>query len=288
MIMDKLYENVKSRGNVCVGLDTSIDYIPSKFIGKYSFVDDAVFRFNQRIIDATFENAACYKLQIAFYEAMGLRGLRIYKRTLEYIRHLGGIAIADIKRGDISSTASAYARAHFEGDFESDIITLNPYMGMDSLNPYKEYLKNKEKGIFLLMRTSNPGAHDIQYIETCDGKKVYNKVAEMIVKEGREFIGKSEYSAIGAVVGCTHSEEALNIRNSMKNTFFLIPGYGAQGGSAADVANYITDGNGGIVNSSRGILMAYKKYENGESEFEICAAKETARMRKEIENAVRS
>lgn len=288
MIMDKLYENVKSRGNVCVGLDTSIDYIPSKFIGKYSFVDDAVFRFNQRIIDATFENAACYKLQIAFYEAMGLRGLRIYKRTLEYIRHLGGIAIADIKRGDISSTASAYARAHFEGDFESDIITLNPYMGMDSLNPYKEYLKNKEKGIFLLMRTSNPGAHDIQYIETCDGKKVYNKVAEMIVKEGREFIGKREYSAIGAVVGCTHSEEALNIRNSMKNTFFLIPGYGAQGGSAADVANYITDGNGGIVNSSRGILMAYKKYENGESEFEICAAKETARMRKEIENAVRS
>lgn len=288
MIMDKLYENVKYKGNVCVGLDTSIDYIPPKFIGKYSFVDDAVFRFNQRIIDATFENAACYKLQIAFYEAMGLRGMRIYKRTLEYIRHLGGIAIADIKRGDISSTASMYARAHFEGDFESDIITLNPYMGMDSLNPYKEYLRNKEKGIFLLMRTSNPGAHDIQYIETHDGKKVYNKVAEMIVNEGREFIGRNEYSAIGAVVGCTHSEEALSIRNAMKNTFFLIPGYGAQGGSAEDVANYIADGNGGIVNSSRGILMAYKNYENGENEFEICAAKEAARMREEIENAVRS
>lgn len=286
--MDKLYENVEKKGNVCVGLDTCIEYIPEKFINKYSFIEDAVFRFNQKIIDATFENAACYKVQIAYYEAMGIKGLQIYKKTLEYLRYMKAVTIADIKRGDISSTAKMYAKAHFEGDFESDIITLNPYMGMDSLEPYKKYLRDSEKGVFVLMRTSNPGAHDIQYIKSCDGKKVYEKAAELIKEEGRGFIGKHGYSAIGAVVGCTNKDDDVNMMESLKNTFLLIPGYGAQGGRAEDAARYLRCGNGGVINSSRGILLAYKKYENGENEFDVCAAREAERMRSEIEDAARS
>lgn len=285
MIIDRLYENVKNKGNVCVGLDTSIDYIPKDFMDKYSFIDDAIFRFNQKIIDATFENTACYKLQIAYYEAMGMKGMRVYQKTLHYIRRMGGIAIADIKRGDIANTAEMYAKAHFEGDFESDIVTLSPYMGMDSIEPYLPYLKEKEKGMFLLLRTSNKGAADIQYIETSDGSRVYHKVAEKIAEKGKDFVGESGYSSIGAVVGCTHVDEAVEIRNKMKNTFFLIPGYGAQGGTASDVAKYLKSGNGGVVNSSRGILLAYKKHEDGENNFEIYAAEEVARMRDDIRNA---
>lgn len=287
MIIDRLYEDVKAKGNVCVGLDTDPDYIPGSFMTKYTFVEDAIFRFNQKIIDATFQDAACYKLQIAFYEAMGLMGMRVYKKTLNYVRSIGGIAIADIKRGDIASTAKMYAKAHYEGDFESDIVTLSPYMGMDSIEPYLPYVKEKEKGMFLLLRTSNKGAEDIQYIKTSDDSRVYHKVAEKIEEEATKYLGECGYSSIGAVVGCTHTEEAAFIRNKMKKIFLLIPGYGAQGGTAEDVAKYLVNGNGGIVNSSRGILLAYKKHEDGAKIFDIYAGMEAKRMKEEIRHAAK-
>lgn len=287
MIIDRLYESVEKKGNVCVGLDTAADYIPKTLMGKYENIGDALFEFNKRIIDATDEYAACFKVQIAYYEAFGLAGLSAYKRTLEYVRNKGAIVIADIKRGDIAATAGMYARAHFEGDFESDLVTLSPYMGMDSIEPYLPYVKNHDKGMFVLVRTSNRGASDIQYIEARDGKKVYYHTGDKLYDLGREYMGSCGYSAIGGVVGCTHIDEGIEIRNRYKNMFFLIPGYGAQGGAANDVAIYLRSGNGGVVNSSRGILLAYKNHEDGDNKYDEYAREEVLRMREDIGHAVR-
>lgn len=281
LIIDALYESVQKKGNVCVGLDTAMEYIPKEFLTKYTFEEDALFRFNQGIIDATADAAACFKLQIAYYEAMGLKGLNVYKKTLEYVKSIGGITIADVKRGDISKTAEMYAKAHFEGDFESDFMTLSPYMGLDSIDPYLPYVKNKEKGVFLLIRTSNPGASDIQYIQSGE-KRVYSMVGEKIRKLGDDYVGKCGYSSIGGVVGCTHVEEGKELRRQLHNMFFLIPGYGAQGGTAEDVKLYLKEGNGGVVNSSRGILLAYRKHEDGALKFDQYAREEAVKMRDAI------
>lgn len=148
-----------------------------KFLEKFINIEDAVFEFNKKIIDETIDNCACFKVQIAYYEALGLKA---YRKTLNYIKQRKAISIADIKRGDIKNTAQMYAKAHFTGDFESDFITLSPYMGIDSIKPYLEYVKNKEKGVFILLRTSNDGAKDIQYINTNNNSKVYNEVAKKI------------------------------------------------------------------------------------------------------------
>lgn len=285
MITDRLYESVNKKGNVCVGLDTAVEYIPEAFKNKFGNVGDAIFEFNKRIIDATNEYAACFKVQIAYYEALGIEGLTAYKRTLKYIRNSGAIVIADIKRGDIAATAGMYAKAHFEGDFESDMVTLSPYMGMDSIEPYLPYVSNREKGMFVLIRTSNRGAADIQYIEDANGKKVYDHTGDKIYDLGREYMGGCGYSSIGGVIGCTHIDEGIELRNRYKNMFFLIPGYGAQGGAANDVAIYLRNGNGGVVNSSRGILLAYKNHEDGEKKFDEYAKNEVLRMREAIKDA---
>ncbi|MBU5485384.1 orotidine-5'-phosphate decarboxylase [Clostridium sp. MSJ-11] len=282
MIIDRLYESVDKRGHVCVGLDTSIDYLPEEFINKCGSQGEAIFRFNQRVIDATSDVAACFKVQIAYYEALGLEGLMAYKKTLEYIRSLNILVISDIKRGDIADTAKMYAKAHFEGDFQTDFITLNPYMGMDSIEPYLPYLKNKEKGLFVLVRTSNEGAKDIEYLNVNNNEKVYEAVGEKVNILGKEYMGESGYSSIGGVVGCTHVDEALSIRSKLNNTFFLIPGYGAQGGRAEDVALYLKNGNGGVVNSSRGILLAYKRAGGEFNHFEDYSRKEAINMRDSI------
>jgi orotidine-5'-phosphate decarboxylase len=285
LIIDRLFESVENKGNVCIGLDTALEYLPLEFKNKFSYDDHALYRFNQQIIDATFDVSACYKVQIAYYEALGLKGLKVYKDTLNYIKSKGGIVIADIKRGDIAKTAEMYAKAHFEGDFESDFITVNPYMGMDSIEPYLPYVKNKEKGLFSLVRTSNKGAEDIEYIENKENKKVYDIVGEKILKIGSEYRGQCGYSSIGGVVGCTHIDEGLKMRKDLENMFFLIPGYGAQGGAAKDVAIYLKNGNGGVVNASRSILLAYKKKEQGGTHFEECAREEAIKMRDEIRAA---
>lgn len=286
MIIDKLYEKVEKKGSVCVGLDTDINYIPESIKDKYLSLNDIIFQFNKKIIDATIDIVPCYKVQIAFYEAYGLEGMVAYKETLEYIRKNDSIVIADVKRGDISSTAKMYAKAHFQGDFESDFITLNPYMGFDSITPYLEYVEKGKKGIFALLRTSNEGAKDIQYLDI-NGKKVYDHVGEKLLEIGSEYIGTYGYSLIGGVVGATHLEEGKEIREKYKDMFFLIPGYGAQGGKGSDVNIYLKNGNGGIVNSSRGIITAYKKYTDGEERFDYYARKAALAMREDIKNAVK-
>lgn len=283
MIIDRLFETVEKKGNVCVGLDTKLDYIPKDFLNKFNNVEDALFSFNKKIIDATKDQAACFKIQIAYYEAYGIKGLMAYKKTLEYVRSLGCIAISDVKRGDISDTAKMYAKAHFEGDFETDFITVNPYMGMDSIEPYMDYIKNKEKGIFALIRTSNKGSKDFEYIEdNSSKKKLYEIVGEKLQNFGEEVIGKCGYSSIGGVVGCTTAEDGKRIRDNLNKVFFLIPGFGAQGGGAKEASVYLRNGNGGVVNSSRGILLAYKKYENGEKNFDECSRKEVIKMKNEL------
>lgn len=255
MIIDKLYKEVEKKGMVCVGLDSSLDYIPEEIKIKYQNIEDIIFEFNKKIIDETEDIVAVYKPQIAFYEAYGISGLQAYRKTLKYLKSKDLLSIGDIKRGDIASTAKMYGKAHFEGDFEADFITLNPYMGFDSITPYLDYLETGKKGIFVLLRTSNPGAKDIEYLEA-DNKKIYYHIGDKLEEIGRKYMGSCGYSSIAAVVGGTHTDEALEIRDRYKNMFFLIPGYGAQGARGKDVALYLKDNNGGVVNSSRGIITA--------------------------------
>ncbi len=281
MIIDRLYDEVEKKGNVCVGLDTHLDYIPRDIKDRYVDTSEIIFEFNKKIIDCTKDIVATYKLQIGYYEAYGIEGLIAYKKTLDYLRQKGILSIGDIKRGDISSTAEMYAKAHFEGDFETDFITLNPYMGFDSITPYLPYLETGKKGIFVLLRTSNPGAKDIEYLEV-DGKKIYYHIGDKLEELGKKYMGKRGYSSLGGVVGGTHVDEGLEIRNKYKNMFFLIPGYGAQGAKGEDVKLYLNKNNGGIVNSSRGIIKAYMKYENGVENFENHTRDAVLSMRRDI------
>lgn len=283
-IIDRLYERVEERGVVCVGLDTDISYVP-EFIKNGRSNKEAIVEFNKRIIDETFDVAACFKVQIAYYEALGIEGIEAYRDTIKYLREKGEIVIADIKRGDIDATAKMYAKAHFEGDFEADFITVSPYMGMDSIMPYIPYIESGKKGLFSLVRTSNKGAIDIEYIKSKDGKNVYDIVGEKVLELGKSYVGEYGYTPMGGVIGCTHKEEGAKIRENLKEMFFLIPGYGAQGGKAEDVALYLRNGNGGVVNSSRGILLAYKKRNEREENFAKCAREEAIKMRNEIRKA---
>lgn len=284
-IMDKLYKRVSERGVVCVGLDTALDYIPDNIRSGRSD-EDAIVKFNEEIIDKTLDVAACFKVQIAYYEALGIAGMLAYKRTLEYLRKKDAIIISDIKRGDIDATAAKYAKGHFEGDFETDFVTLSPYMGMDSIEPYLPYLKTGKKGIFSLVRTSNKGALDIEFLDTVSGDKVYTVVGDKLMEMGKELVADCGYHPLGGVIGCTHVEEGKALRKRFNSMFFLIPGYGAQGGKAEDVAMYLNNGNGGVVNSSRGILLAYKKANRPAEDFAVCAREEAIRMRDEIRAAV--
>ena len=281
MIIDRLYKEVEDKGMVCVGLDTHLDYIPREIKDKYKNIEEQIFQFNKKIIHCTKDIVAIYKLQIAYYEAYGISGLIAYKNTMEYLKSLNLLSIGDVKRGDISTTADMYAKAHFEGDFETDFITINPYMGYDSITPYLKYLESGEKGIFVLLRTSNPGAKDIEYLGV-NGQALYYHVGDKLVQLAEKYRGKSGYSSLGAVVGGTHTDEAIEIRERYKNMFFLIPGYGAQGGSGEDAALYLNNGNGGIVNSSRGIITAYKNYEDGYEKFEYYTKKAVLDMREAI------
>ncbi|WBB32481.1 orotidine-5'-phosphate decarboxylase [Parvimonas micra] len=281
MIVDRLYEAVKEKGFVCVGLDSHLDYIPNYIKEKHEKLSDVIFEYNKTIIDATSDIVAIYKPQIAYYEANGLEGLIAYQRTLRYLKENGLLSIGDVKRGDIASTAKEYAKAHFKGEFEADFITLNPYMGMDSITPYLDYLKTGEKGVFVLLRTSNEGAKDIECLDY-NGEALYFKVGDELKKFADELTSECGYSPLGFVVGATHSEEAKKIRERYKNIFFLLPGYGAQGAKAEDIRTYLNDFNGGVVNSSRGIIKYYQKFEDGEERFAHYTREAVLNMRKDI------
>ena len=273
--MQVLQELAAKNGPLCVGLDTDPSYIPENIVKQYENAPAAVLEYNKQIINrvAADKTACCFKVQIAYYEAMGLEGLKVYAQTLKMVRESGLIAISDIKRGDIGATSQAYARAHFTGDFETDIITINPYMGFDTLQPYTKYAEpeNGGKGAFVLLCTSNPGMTDIEHQELKAGGLLLERVGDEIARIGADFAKfypEQTCGIYGAVVGATQVADARYLRDKYKDTFFLIPGYGAQGGDAA-ICKTLLEKAGGTVNSSRGILCAWKK--NADLEGKIAA-----------------
>ncbi|MCL2609419.1 MAG: orotidine-5'-phosphate decarboxylase [Treponema sp.] len=291
--MERLFRSVADKGHVCVGLDTAIEHLPPE-LGSDA---GAVLDFNKALVDATCDVAACFKVQIAYYEELGLAGLSVYAETLAYIRKRGHLVIADIKRGDIADTAERYARAHFHGEFQADFVTLSPYLGMDSLEPWIRTAEGK--GAFVLMRTSNKGMRDFQCLKVDSGgeaRPLYRAVGDRLAELAKQARlagqpGDSGYGPFGAVVGCTEREEAAEIRRAYPDLFFLIPGYGAQGGGAADAALLLREGNGGVVNASRSILTAWKGKTSPAGLSPLAFAAEAAReealkMRDAIRGAV--
>jgi len=279
MIMDRLFEDVKKKGPVCVGLDTQPSFLPEYLLKKDMSDGEKIAEFNRKIIDAVHGDTGCFKVQVACYEALGLDGMKAFAETVRYARKKGSLVISDVKRGDISSTAAQYAKGHFTGDFETDIITVNAYMGEDAVSPYYPYLE-KDKGLFVLVKTSNPSSGDFQD-QDMGGLTLYQRMAERVAAWGAKFIGTSGFSAIGAVTGLTYSEQFEGIRDLMPNTFLLIPGYGAQGGTGKDIATFFRGGTRGVVNSSRGLITAHKGKCEGEG-FEAYVREAVLAMREDI------
>ncbi|MFR0589622.1 orotidine-5'-phosphate decarboxylase [Bifidobacterium apri] len=284
--MDKLIEAIQTTHNPSVvGLDPTDQVVPAPLIDSFheevaDQVDDpteipamqravAYFEFNRAIIDAIAGIVPAVKPQIAMYEALGPAGIDTYEMTCEYAQSQGLYVLGDIKRGDIGSTAAAYAR-HLGGLtvddsdtldlWHEDAVTVNPYLGTDGITPFVDAAASADKDLFVLVRTSNPSSKEIQELELADGTRLYEHVADLVEQWGAGSLGASGYSRVGAVVGATHPEQGKRLRERMPHTFFLVPGYGAQGGTAQDVAGmFDANGRGAIVNSSRGIIGAWRK-----------------------------
>ena len=297
MITDKLIDGIIAMQNpTCVGLDTLFDYLPDDMrAGAKTFEDVAerVLAFNKKLIDSIYDIVPSVKVQIAYYEMYGVAGMKAYYETLKYAAEKGLVVIADAKRNDIGSTASCYAKA-FLGEtqvndgmlkaFPSDYVTVNGYLGSDGIVPFVEECEKNDKGIFVLVKTSNPSGAEIQNMVLDNGMPMYEYVGGLVEKWGESTIGKYGYSAVGAVVGATHPTEAARLREVLPHTFFLIPGYGAQGGKAEMLKScFAANGLGGVVNNSRGILCAYKK--NGGTYYD--AAREAcAAMQKDLSSVI--
>ncbi|EOD01300.1 orotidine-5'-phosphate decarboxylase [Caldisalinibacter kiritimatiensis] len=299
MFIDQLIKKIKEKKNPSVvGLDPRIEFVPQFIKDKYTEMYKtenksaayAMLEYNKFIIDAIKDIVPCVKPQIAFYEAYGIEGLEVFKETVKYAKENGLLVLADVKRGDIGSTAKAYAQAYLGGCFiEVDSITVNPYLGEDSITPFTEYC-DLNKGIFILAKTSNKSSEDLQDLISED-KRIYEIVAEHIKKWGEKYIGDNGYSSVGAVIGATYPEVMKRLREVMKNAYFLVPGYGAQGGTALDVVHsFNEDGLGAIINSSRGIIAAHlkDKYKDKykDEEFYLAIRQAAIEMRDDINNAL--
>jgi len=300
---DKLIEKIREKGSVvCVGLDPRLNQIPKfirdKALGEYprnklKAAAEAIIEFNKGIIDAVYDLVPIVKPQIAFYELFGEEGVRAFRETIAYAKSKGLLVIADVKRNDIGSTAKAYAEAHFgevdvfgekEFIFDADALTITPYLGWDGIKPFIEVCQKHGRGIFILVKTSNTSSGDLQDLCMKDGNSVYEIIGNFVDSWGADEIGEEGYSSVGAVVGATYPEQAKKLRKIMPNAFFLVPGYGAQGGGAQDVKPcFNKDGLGAIVNSSRGITFAYEKMDGfSEKEYAKAARKAVQDMNKDL------
>ena len=275
-MINKLISNIrKTNAPIVVGLDPMLNYIP-EHIQKKAFAEfgetlegaaEAIWQYNKGIVDATFDLIPAVKPQIAMYEQFGIPGLIAYKKTVEYCKSKDLVVIGDIKRGDIGSTSAAYAVGHLGqvqvgskkyAGFDEDFATVNPYLGSDGVKPFMDVCKEEKKGIVVLVKTSNPSSGEFQD-RVIDGRPLYELVGEKVAQWGDELMGDG-YSYVGAVVGATYPEMGKVLRKIMPKTFILVPGYGAQGGKGADLVHFFNeDGLGAIVNSSRGIIAAYKQ-----------------------------
>ncbi len=300
MSLDKLIQKIAETQNpTVVGLDPKLDFIP-EFIKKKAFIEDgeslkgaakAIFRFNKGIIDAICDIVPAIKPQAAYYEMYGYYGVRALAKTIEYAHKKGMYVITDGKRNDIGATMEAYATAHLSKvyvgkeilePFGADALTVNGYLGTDGISPLLKVCKEEDKGIFVLVKTSNPSSGELQD-RLIDGTPVYSIMGDMCEEWGSKLIGKYDYSAVGAVVGATYPEQLAEMRVRLPHTFFLVPGYGAQGGGAEGVAKgFDKNGLGAIVNSSRAVMCAYQKDGCKEEEYAVAALKEVIRMKKDI------
>ena len=298
VLVDKIK---KMEAPIVVGLDPMLNYVPNFLLQSaikeqgetLEAAAEAVWQYNKGIVDAICDIVPAVKPQIAMYEQFGIPGLLAFKKTVDYCKEKGLVVIGDVKRGDIGSTSAAYAAGHIGkvqvgskklAAFDEDFITVNPYLGTDGIKPFVDVCKEEKKGLFILVKTSNPSSGEFQD-QKIDGKPLYEMVGEHVAKWGEECMGDS-YSYVGAVVGATYPEMGKILRKVMPKTYILVPGYGAQGGTAEDLAPYFNeDGLGAIVNSSRGIIAAYKQpaYEKyGEEGFAEAARQAALNMKADI------
>lgn len=275
-MINRLIDKIKkTNAPIVVGLDPMMSYIP-QHIQKKAFAEygetlegaaEAIWQYNKGIIDNISDLIPAVKPQIAMYEQFGVEGMMAYKKTVDYCKSKDLVVIGDVKRGDIGSTSAAYATAHLGkvtvgskryDVFNEDFATVNPYLGSDGVNPFIDVCKEENKGLFILVKTSNPSSGEFQD-QLIDGKPLYEHVGEQVARWGEAHMGK-EYSYIGAVVGATYPQQGKLLRKIMPKTFILVPGYGAQGGKGADLVHFFNeDGLGAIINSSRGIIAAYRQ-----------------------------
>ena len=275
-MINKLVDKIKkTEAPIVVGLDPMLSYVPEHILNKafdeygknLEGAAEAIWQYNKGIVDAVYDLIPAVKPQIAMYEQFGIPGLIAFKKTVDYCKEKDLVVIGDIKRGDIGSTSAAYATGHigkvvidgqtFKG-FDEDFITVNPYLGTDGIKPFADVCKEEKKGMFILVKTSNPSSGEFQD-RLIDGKPLYEHVAKKVVEWGADVMGDS-YSYIGAVVGATYPEMGKVLRELMPKSYILVPGYGAQGGKGKDLVHFFNkDGLGAIVNSSRGIIAAYKQ-----------------------------
>lgn len=304
----KLIERIqKTDAPIVVGLDPMLSCIP-EHIRKQAFEEfgetpagaaEAVWQYNKAIVDAVYDLIPAVKPQIAMYEQFGIPGMTVFQKTVDYCKEKGLVVIGDVKRGDIGSTSAAYAAAHLGrvqigsrsfAAFDEDFATVNPYLGTDGVKPFVDVCREEKKGIFVLVKTSNPSSGEFQD-RLIDGKPLYEHVAEKVVKWGADCM-EGDYSLVGAVVGATYPEEGMRLRKMMPNAYILVPGYGAQGGKGADLAHFFNkDGLGAIVNSSRGIIAAYRQEaysQFGEAHFADASRQAVLTMREDIRQALAS
>ena len=275
MIQQLIEKIKKTKAPICVGLDPMLNYIPEHILKKsynefgetLEGAADAIWQFNKEIVDHTCDLIPSVKPQIAMYEQFGIEGLKSYQKTVDYCQQKGLLVIGDAKRGDIGSTSAAYATGQLGkvqvgsktySGLHTDFLTENPYLGTDGVKPFVDVCNSEDKGLFVLVKTSNPSSGEFQD-RLIDGRPLYELVAEKVVEWGDTCMD-GDYSNVGAVVGATYPEMSKILRKLMPRTYFLVPGYGAQGGTAADLAHcFNEDGLGAVVNSSRGIIAAYRQ-----------------------------
>lgn len=289
-ITDTLIRAIEAAGNPTVlGLDTQYAHVPPQIAERFGDSPEgkvaAIGAYNRSLMDCLCDIVPAVKVQVAYYEMLGFAGMRLFGETLAYARHKGMIAIADVKRNDIGSTASAYARAYFgeEAPFRADFVTVNPYLGADGVEPFLS--PTGEHGIFALVKTSNPSGAQLQDRRMDDGHTLYETVGALVEQWGAPALGAYGYSAVGAVVGATWPEQGRRLRAQLPHTFFLVPGYGAQGGTATDLAGcFDEEGRGAIVNASRSLLTAWQK---SRMPFEQAVRHAALAMRDDICGALR-
>ncbi len=301
MSFDRLQEAIIAKKNPTVaGLDPKPEYVPAhirkecydKYGETLEGAAEAIYRFNCGLMDALKDIVPAVKPQSAYYERLGWRGMEVLERTIRYAKEQGLYVIADIKRGDIGSTAEAYSDGwlgktkvgeQMLSVFDVDCVTLNGYMGADSVNPFLKTCKEMDKCAFILAKTSNPGSGELQNVSAGEGDTVYGLMADLIEKWGAGTEGKYGYTMAGAVAGATYPEELQKLRARMPHTFLLVPGYGAQGGTAEDVQYaFQKDGHGAIVNSSRGIICAWQKTGKDGMDYQEAARNAAIAMRDDI------